>query len=234
MKRNHVLTDILFADAAALPLLVLVFKALGYKVLIQNSGAVYAVTSTVIFCVCAVLLLLAPEKHLDRLHTGLLLAALPLCQINALVFLFKAKTGMFVVLPAHWIIPVILVTQAYGAKLGWKAAAYVLSGFMELPIVLFLTISFYSVPPVTLASAVSPDGTYCAVARSNDQGALGGDTVLDVYRVAGSFDVGSCSFRKDYRRLYWNDWRASAELEWIDNDCIEFSGMRFSVSQDAP
>lgn len=229
MKRNRILTDVLFADVIAFPLLLAVSLALGYRVLIRGGGVGWAVATSVIFVVCAALLLQSPSRELGRLHTGLLLAALPLSMVNALCYVLKAKTGVFALLLALWFVPLAILAAVFVRARGWKIAAFTVSGLLSLPLALFLFISFYPPAVEVAASAVSPDRAYCAEVITADQGALGGDTVLEVYRMPESFDIGSFSFRKDTKRIVQDDWNAGTDVQWIGNETIAFNGERYSI-----
>lgn len=229
MRRNQILTDVLFADVITFPLLLAVSRVLGYRVLIRGGGSGWAAATTVIIVVCAVLLLRSPSRELGRLHTGLLLAALPLSMVNALFFVIKAKSGVFALLLALWFVLLAVLAAAFTKSRGWKIAAYAVSGLLALLLALFLFISFFSPAVEVAASAVSPDGAFCAEVITTDQGALGGNTILEVYRVSESFDIGSFCFRKDTKRIIQDDWNAGTDVQWVGNHTIEFNGARYSL-----
>ena len=76
---------------------------------------------------------------------------------------------------------------------------------------------------------LSPDGRYCAEVLDHDEGALGGSTGLYVYRIPGTFSVGSFSFRRDYEEVARGDWNTFESLQWQDETHVVYNGRVYEI-----
>ena len=80
-----------------------------------------------------------------------------------------------------------------------------------------------------VVSAVpSPDGRHYAELIDDDQGALGGNTLVDVYR-RGALDLGFVRFCSVPKRVYHGDWGEfeNMRLEWKDNETLLINGKEY-------
>lgn len=79
----------------------------------------------------------------------------------------------------------------------------------------------------------SPDKTYTAIVTSRDQGALGGDTLVEVRnnRRSVPFLTGSFAEKWEVRRGGWGDWE-KMELVWTGEDTLSINGTACPVDRE--
>ena len=111
---------------------------------------------------------------------------------------------------------------------GFREASGIISGLMILPV---LAICFFSVlfgnfgEDILLKSKLSPDGKYIAEAIYSDQGALGGDGVIEVSKAA-ELDLGILIIEGRQKNVYIGEfWDGSnIAMQWQDNNSLIVEG----------
>ena len=89
-----------------------------------------------------------------------------------------------------------------------KIISMVMSALMVLPIIFlsFVALIFGGISQNTVVqTAESPNGSYCAKVIDSDQGAMGGNTFVDVYRKCG-INTKFFKIHKKPQRVYSGDW----------------------------
>ena len=113
-----------------------------------------------------------------------------------------------------------------------KIAALVLSFFMLAPIGFFsLLVVFFPIGQNTVVQTVeSPSGKYYAEVIDSDQGALGGDTVVNVYEEKG-INLFLFKIEKEPQRVYLGEWGAfeNMEIYWKDDGCIVINSVEHKI-----
>lgn len=106
----------------------------------------------------------------------------------------------------------------------------VLAVSVSLVLLIFAMFSRFSVSTVVRA-VDSPDGRFTAVVRDVDQGALGGDTVVDVIDHRAGLDLGLFAFSKAPTRVHADKWLAyeRMRLVWLDESTLEIDEKRISL-----
>ena len=144
-------------------------------------AVITAVTSvyTVIFSfVC--------RKSVQDKWIQMIFAILPfLSLINAVFYFFKGNGSWIVISVWIFFICCIILAIKYGKPLALKVVLLVLCAFLILPLVFISVIIFFSIPNTVMQSVESPNGKYYAEVIASDQGALGGDTLVNVCRKKG-------------------------------------------------
>lgn len=100
-----------------------------------------------------------------------------------------------------------------------------------LPLIPFCLL-FGSIGSVeTVQQAVSPDGRYEASVFSLDQGALGGDTKVEVIDRERTVNIliGSFTSARTVYRGDWYDWM-EMELSWVDSQTLSINGTDFDIT----
>jgi hypothetical protein len=228
MKRNNLFVLILFINSLLFPVLTLFSKLLQYSLKVDN-GIIYAVITTAIYYSVGILLLANKEKCIGKAQTILLAVTLLLNQINALFFIFTAENMLAMLLVASWFVMTVVIVAFYVKSAGLKATFYSLSGILVLPICLCILLSDFGANTV-LAHEISPNSTFCAEVIDDDQGALGGATILNVYKYDKSFSIGSFVFRKDEKKVYSGRWGEYKSLYWIDDNNLKMNNTTYSMS----
>lgn len=101
-------------------------------------------------------------------------------------------------------------------------AVFLLLLLLSLPLLLFvLSLRGMSVDTVVM-TLESPDGTYVAHVIDNDQGALGGATIVKVQKTKG--------FKKS-RRIYIGEWgeHRTMDIYWKDDRCLVINGVEYPI-----
>lgn len=236
MKRNHALIVILFCEAAFFPLVILLTEIFHYTLFI-DSGMIFAVLSTVIAYAAAIALLGKCEERAKGLFAVLLAVTPILSAVGTFFFCFTARKSPGAVALMLSRVVILLLCAAYCFKgVGLKILSFAAAILCTAPVILYLpfavffeTIGGFGLQTV-LVSEASPHGTFIAEVIDDNQGALGGNTILNVWRCGGSFSVGSFRFLKDYRNLHTGVWGEYRSFSWEDDTHLVLNGKRYRVT----
>ena len=166
--------------------------------------------------------------------TQILLAVItPLSLVNAIIYTFKC--------PQIWVLVSVLVSAGcccyldikHGKPTALKIAALVLSVLMVLPIGFF---SFFALilgdfgHSTIVQTVESPSGKYYAQVINSDEGALGGDTFVDVYKNSG-VNLILFKIEKKPQRVYSGDWGEfyNMQIHWKDDSCLVINAGEYKI-----
>ena len=231
-KAISILIRLLFSLTILYPAGVIITARFGYSFeLISVSAFAIAIAA---LSVCIVVLDLICKNTLENKAVRILLAIItPLSLINAVFYVFEY--------PQIWVIASVFLsagcccylTVKYGKPLSLKITALVLSALMILPISCFsfMALTFGNIGQNTVVKTVSsPSGKYYAQVIDSDQGALGGDTHVDVYQECG---INALLFRieKNPRRVYFGDWGEyeNMKIYWKDDNCLVINSVEYEM-----
>lgn len=188
--------------------------------------AVLSVAATV----CAAVSKEAPKNKSVRVFSALLT---PFSLINALFYSISSLN--------IWVLPGMLIsagcalylTLRQGKPIALKVIALVLSALLAAPvgILCFLFPVFGSIGQNSVVQTVaSPSGEYYAAVIDSDQGALGGDTLVDVYENS-RVDLIFFRIEKKPQRVYLGDWRdyEGMDIRWEDDHRLVINGHFYQV-----
>ena len=126
------------------------------------------------------------------------------------------------------------LTAKHGKPLGLKISALVLALVMILPIgfLNFVVLIFGNFGQDTVVKTVaSPSGEYYAQVIDSDQGALGGDTVVDVYQ---DWELNALLFKitKSPQQVYFGDWGEfkNMQIYWKDDHCLVINSVEYEIT----
>lgn len=157
----------------------------------------------------------------------------PFSLINAVFYIFEC--------PKIWVIAGVLIstggcfylTIKYGKPLALKIISLTLSALMVLPIgfISFIFLIFGNIGQNTVVQTVeSPSGKYYAQVIDSDLGALGGDTLVDVYEKSG---INAIFFKieKKPQRVYFGEWGEfnNMQIYWKDNECLIINSTEYKI-----
>ena len=178
-KMKNISGYLLFFLLILLPLGTILCSCLGYT---------FKLGSCLVFAVITALLAITAAVPADAGKVSSVLFALaePLSLVNAVFCIFECSRSSRI-----WIILCMLIcivcccilTVKYGKPLALKIITLILSAFIILPVGFtgFVMLLFGNIGETTvIRSIVSPGGTYYAEIIDDDQGALGGNTLVDV------------------------------------------------------
>ena len=138
-----------------------------------------------------------------------------------------------------WIVGVIFCVCAVVAanscvKRVWMG---VVSFLLTLPLLLCaglvgLSLLFPMSEETVLQTTVSPDGAYVAQLIDNDQGALGGATVITLRRTEGEIDLLFFALEHKPETVYYGDWGEGfgKTLAWKDGNTLTLGGMPIEIN----
>lgn len=181
--------------------------------------------------VCAVFVVKnAPENDI----MGILLAVIaPLSLINAVFYVFESPQILVIVSALVSVGCCCYLTVKHGKPSVLKIVTLALSALMVLPIgfFTFIALTFGDIGQNTVVQTVeSPNGKYYAQVIDSDQGALGGDTLVNVYKKSG---INAILFKieKKPQRVYMGDWGEFRDMQiyWKDDDCLVINAAEYEI-----
>lgn len=220
--------------STVVPLCRLLGAAFEYEFLLHSDVVPIAFLAAV--SVFAALLLLLTKVSVNKVN-AVFSAVLPvLSVINGFCFLSSGKwkqTLVFIVLCCACAVVIFL-------KFAWPAALRVLFGiaFVLLSLLVLVTVDtawriggFGS--KTLLKSVPSPQNTYVAEVIYYDQGALGGDALVEVQNKSRTFHVLIGTFSKSPVRVYsakLNEIELS-QIKWKDEHTLVIDGKEYPASE---
>lgn len=152
----------------------------------------------------------------------------PVSIISLLFISLKQDSPWPVGLMLLCVITSFYLSLRFGRPKGLKIGAGIVGGLMLLP-VLFLCFFFIVMNDFgsyrVVETHYSPDGKYYAQVIDSDQGALGGDTVVEVYK-SGEINLGLFKIVKGPRQVYFGQWREYEHMliYWREDNSLVVQG----------
>ncbi len=231
-KTASILMWLLFILTILYPAGILITTCFGYGFELISISA-FAIVIAVL-SVCIVVHDHVYKNTLENKVLQILLAIIsPFSLINAVFYIFEY--------PKIWVIAGVLIsagccfylTIQYGKPLALKMIALTLSALMVLPIgfISFIFLIFGNIGQNTVVQTVeSPSGKYCARVIDSDQGALGGNTLVDVYEKGGIHAI-LFKIEKKPQRVYSGDWGEfnNMQITWKDDECLIINSTEYKI-----
>lgn len=232
MKRTmSILVYVLIACIAIVPLGMAALSSFGYT-LTDFSVSAFAVVDTVL-AVCIVKLNAVHENGIKNKAACILLAlVMPLSLVNA--FICLRRQSHVLVLISGWVCIFCCgyLTVKYAKPMILKIVALIIAGLLAMPIGLFsLFAVFFPIGQNTVVKTVeSPSGRYYAEVIDSDQGALGGDTIVNVHeKCVINFIL--LQIEKKPQEVYFGEWGAfkNMKIYWKNDHCIVINSGEYKV-----
>lgn len=231
MKKTTLIISVVFLVLIVLlPFNILMFACLGYTFELANYP-IYAIITTLLSIFVAYLV--TTNSNINKGLSLFLAIVSPLSLITSAFYIFECHNilvaaSMFIcVCCCHYL------TIAHGKPTALKISTLVLSALMVLPIGFFsfIALTFGNIGQNTVVESIkSPNGTYYAEVIDSNQGALGGDTLVNVYK---STDFNAIIFKVSKRpqRVYHGEWGAfeNMEIHWKDETCLVINSVEFEI-----
>lgn len=231
-KRNVILGYLLFLLTILFPLGTSISTCFGYTFELV-SVSVFAIVIALISIVLCILGR-AEEKPYKSGVLGVIFAILtPLSIINAVFFMLES--------PKVWIVISVFITIGCSAYLTLKHGTprllkiimYVLSAILILPVGFlgFISLIFGNIGQNTVVRSVeSPNGAYYAEVIDSNQGALGGDTLVEVYE---NTEINLLIFKvfQNPQRVYHGEWGEFEDMDiyWKDDQCLVINSVEHPI-----
>ena len=172
-----------------------------------------------------------PEKGFGKACAPFLL---PVALLNAMFAAMRENLASIILVVLSCICALIIFLPAPNRK--WaKIVSFVFSGFFALFMTLIFPITFftYGIGVTTVVQEVkSPDGQYTAYLTDINQGALGGDTRIEIMEKPINTPFGRFA---SYYYLDWDNWAGVGVLsemtfEWKDNDTLLYGSTEIDIN----
>ena len=231
-KRNVILGYLLFVLTILFPLGISISNCFGYTFELVSVSVFAIVIALISIVLC--FLSRAEEKTYKSGVLGLIFAILtPLSIVNAVFFMLES--------PKVWIVISVFIaigcsaylTIKHGTPRLLKIILCVISAILILPVGFmgFIMLIFGNIGQNTVVQAVeSPNGVYYAEVIDSDQGALGGDTLVEVYE---NTEINLLIFKifKNPQRVYHGEWGEfkNMEIYWRDDRCLVINSVEYPI-----
>ncbi len=157
----------------------------------------------------------------------------PVSLVNAVFLMLECNRIPIVVSVLISALCCCLITVKLGKPVALKAVALIMSAIVALPVGLmsFVLVVFGNLGNNTVTqTVVSPNGKYYLQVVDSDQGALGGDTFVDVYESRG---LNALLFHvsKKPQRIYRGEWGEFENMQvyWKDDNCVVINSVEYCI-----
>lgn len=202
-----------------LPALCLIGSALGY-----DFELYYDITFTFIQAVISIALLVALSMDKPDLNSANAMAALflvPVAVINGILHIFSDAARHSLVMSLICVICASIILYRYASPRWARIASGVVSAIMTAVFIIATFVAFLFADfgvNTTVITLPSPDGAYTASVIDSDQGALGGDTLVDIRQNKKPVSLLIGEFKKAPVRVYTGEWGEYEDMQisWAD------------------
>lgn len=206
----------------------------GYRFVLKDAIA-FSAAATVLSAAAVIL----DMKEKPRLHHGLfeiLAALLPLLSLwNGAQWVFASGRVPAAVCAVLCTGCCCYLAIRHGRPKALRIIALCLFALMLLPVTLFslFALTFGDFGQNTVVKSLeSPGGIYYAEVIESDQGALGGDTIVNVWEQGSGIDAGIFKIEKEPRCVYLGEWYEyeNMQIYWKDDECLVINSVEYPVS----
>lgn len=229
-KTTRVLMYLLFAATAIYSVGAAAAACFGYDFAPTSVPTFALTTAALSVCVTAIDLVYRPEGKVLPILSALIT---PLSLICAVLCILKCPQVTVIASTALLFLCCCLLTAKHARPLRLKTAVLLLSALMLLPISAFGlgALLFGNAPQSTVVRTLpSPDGRYRAEVIESDQGALGGDSFVDVYE-NGEIHLLLFKIEKKPQRVWSGGWSESEDMLicWKDDDSLLINSTLYEI-----
>lgn len=232
MKKAMLLLTVLLVMIAWYPLLVISGWAQEFTVTLRFP-LVTCVVLTLMFALVGMCLLRGEHKKTNLVTSVLSSLLVPFSIVNISVWVWENRSFWILVLTSVWVVFAVLVMYTYGNHSFFQGVVMGGSAVVLLAVLLLsMFFLFFSFGRVTVVRTVpSPEGTYYAELIDDDQGALGGNTLVKVYDTRKRLDLHFLSVYKNPQQVYWGRWGEfeDMKLEWESEQVLLINGRSYEV-----
>lgn len=226
------LAYVLLAFIVFLPIAVILFSCLGYT--FKLTSYLFFAIVTALIAVSTVALSVKAKEFIQNSAVPVLLAlSTPLSLINAVFYILECGTASVIVSMLICVCCCCYLTVKHGKPLVFKITCLVLSALMLLPVgfLSFLALAFGNLGEnIVVQTVESPNGTYYAEVINSDQGALGGDTLVDVHE---NKEIDALTFKisKKSQRVYHGEWGEfeNMTIYWKNENCLVINSVEYVI-----
>ena len=231
MKKTMLLLSILLGMMVIYPTLVIAGWVCDFSVELALGNYSYLL-STAVFSGISFFFLTKKKTVHTRAESMLTTLLFFFSAVHAFVYLWESKSFWIFLLAVAWVVfsgALMLKFGKYGCVQG------LVTGVCLVLLFPMGLLSLFSLFPIGRNSVVqtlpSPGGTYYAEVIDSDQGALGGDTLVEVYDNQKRINLFVLSVQKKPQRVYWGDWGEfkTMKLEWQSEQVLLINGKPYGI-----
>lgn len=157
----------------------------------------------------------------------------PAAMVNAVYCILKYGGMIVLISLLVSIVCSVIITVRSGAPLVLKGVSLGLSSIMIAPAIIIITFSLILGPfseNTVVKTVTSQNGTYYAEVIASSQGALGGDTLVEVYKKG--IDNRICKIVKKKGRVYWGEWGEFdyMVIYWKNDECLVINSKEYNIN----
>lgn len=223
---------VLFVLTVLLPFGTLFSACFGYTFEFADV-TVFAIVTTLLSVLLAFLSIKEKEAPDGRVIRVLFALFFPLSLINAVFYIIEDRSVLVIACMFVCVCCSLFLTVKHGKPSALKITALTLSVLMLFPIGFlgFTALIFGDMVKSTVVKSIqSPGGVYYAEVTDSDQGAFGGDTLVDVYKNKG---INALIFRISQKpqRVWDGDWgeHKDMEIHWKDDSCLVINSVEYII-----
>lgn len=230
MKKSAIiLIWLMFVLTILFPVGNIITACFGYVFKLINMSA-YAVVIAVLSVCAALACRSTPESKATQI---ILSVITPLSLLNAVFCIYECGRIIVVVCSFISVACCCFLSVKHGKAIKLKTVSLVLSAVTAVPIICFsiMVLLLNGFGRDTIVKTVnSPSGKYYAKVIEIDQGALGGDTCVDVYEMSA---INAVIFKIEQKpqRVYSGEWGEfeNMQIHWKDDDCLVINSTEYEV-----
>ena len=231
-KVIFVLLCLLFALTLLFPVGALVSACFGYTFELTSVLAVSAVIAVIsVFTVISGII--SKDKIINKGIIILSYILFPLSFINAVIYIFESGELLVAICMLVSAVCCFFIMIRNIMSTVSKIIVSVLFSLMSAFVIFFafIVLTFGNIGQNTVIKSIdSPSGNLYAQVIDSDQGALGGDTLVNVYEKR-EIDVVIFKLKDKPQRVYLGEWREyeSMHISWKDDKCLVINSVEYEI-----
>lgn len=227
-----VFSYVLMVLMVLLPLGTSISSLLGYTFQIASISAYTIAVASLSICTVAFSIITKGATE-NNVITVLFALLTPLSLLHAVFCLLYSRKLCVIVCTFICISCSLFLTIKHGKPLAFKITTLIISALLTLPVgfVFLIVLIFGDLGQNAVVMSVeSPNGTYYAEVIDSDQGALGGDTFVDVYENKGLHAI-IFTIAKKPQRIYQGDWGEFEymAISWKNDHCLVINSVSYEI-----
>lgn len=207
-------------------------SCIGYSFELANTSA-YAIFIVLLSVLSSVLSIISGKTARKSIYF-LLIFNVPLSIVNVFVYLFECTSSLVYVCTLVTAAHALFLAVWHGRNLVFQIITSVSLSLVLLAVCYlgFFCLLFGNIGCTTVMQTIeSPSATYRAEVLDIDQGALGGDTAVQVYENNKHYELFLFTISKKPQRVYIGNWGEfkSMRIRWEDEHCLMINSRKYHI-----
>ena len=212
-----------------LPIGFIAVNSFGYSFSLFNY-IVFSIFTTVISISAVIMVLLNKNTTSSKVIYAILS---PISCINWAFYLIESKSPIVSLCMLICLMCAIFLTLKLAKPFLIKTICLIITALMILPLgfITLVQMTFGSFGKNTVVSTIfSPNGEYYAEIIDSDQGALGGNTIVYVYKNK-NFNAYIFTIDKKPKRIYIGEWRQYEDMQiyWKNDNSLIINSKKYKI-----